>query len=439
MRTDYVSSPAKIGARIRRLRLDKGLSQRELAQPEMTSAYLSMIESGQRTPSPKAAGRLAVRLGVEVEEILSGRPSGLEARLELTLAMARIAGYRGRRAEYRAGIQEVQRLASRYGLQRLHYRTLVLFAGISERDGDLVAACSLLEEAMSLIDNDSPHVRFEAVVAMARCHHLAGDTRMAAHVLESYLSLLSRTNVQEPAALVRTHSALVQYYRALGLDGRAIASAEEAIRLAPSVDDPEQIACMNMNVARVLYEDGRYEDATDILRRAEQMFAGLDWSLPLVRARINRGMVHAAAGDLGRARDCLEEACRELESHPHEVATKAEALNELARIERLSGDIPRAVELIEQAQIHVSRSSPLEAAFGKRELGLCLAESDPQRAELNLRAALFDYRALGATSESAKTALELGRLLARRGDSAQAARTLEEGLALTIDEIFSPL
>jgi transcriptional regulator with XRE-family HTH domain len=39
-----------VGERIRRLRLERGMSQRDLAEPGISYAYLSRIEAGARKP-----------------------------------------------------------------------------------------------------------------------------------------------------------------------------------------------------------------------------------------------------------------------------------------------------------------------------------------------------------------------------------------------------
>src|SRR4051794_41936074 len=51
-----------IGERLKRLRLERGLSQRELAAPGVSYAYISRIEAGTRQPSVKALRRLASEL-----------------------------------------------------------------------------------------------------------------------------------------------------------------------------------------------------------------------------------------------------------------------------------------------------------------------------------------------------------------------------------------
>ena len=53
-----------IGQRLRRLRQERGLSQRELSEPGISYAYVSRIEAGVRNPSEKALRALAPKLGV---------------------------------------------------------------------------------------------------------------------------------------------------------------------------------------------------------------------------------------------------------------------------------------------------------------------------------------------------------------------------------------
>lgn len=62
-----------VGERIRRLREERGLSQRELAEPGVSYAYLSRIEAGQRMPSEKALRKLAAKLGVTPLHLEVGR------------------------------------------------------------------------------------------------------------------------------------------------------------------------------------------------------------------------------------------------------------------------------------------------------------------------------------------------------------------------------
>src|SRR6059058_526304 len=60
------------GQRLKRLRLERGMSQRELASPGVSYAYISRIEAGTRQPSVKALRRLAAKLGVTPEYLETG-------------------------------------------------------------------------------------------------------------------------------------------------------------------------------------------------------------------------------------------------------------------------------------------------------------------------------------------------------------------------------
>jgi transcriptional regulator with XRE-family HTH domain len=67
---------AQTGQRIKALRLERGLSQRDLSAPGMSYAYLSRIEAGERTPSLSALIALADRLETSALYLATGKTSG---------------------------------------------------------------------------------------------------------------------------------------------------------------------------------------------------------------------------------------------------------------------------------------------------------------------------------------------------------------------------
>src|ERR671930_2770680 len=79
-----------IGQRLRRLRTERRLSQRELSSPGVSYAYLSRIESGTRQPSVNALRMLARKLGVSAEYLETGNEIGAEEERELKLADAEL-------------------------------------------------------------------------------------------------------------------------------------------------------------------------------------------------------------------------------------------------------------------------------------------------------------------------------------------------------------
>jgi len=73
-----VAKHETIGARIKRLRLERRMSQRALSSPGVSYAYISRIEADARTPSVKALRRIAGKLGVTVEHLERGEPTPTE-------------------------------------------------------------------------------------------------------------------------------------------------------------------------------------------------------------------------------------------------------------------------------------------------------------------------------------------------------------------------
>ena len=66
-----------LGERIRGLRLERALQQRQLAEKAgLTPSMVSQIESGRLTPSLHTLGKVAGALGVTIAMLFDGQPSG---------------------------------------------------------------------------------------------------------------------------------------------------------------------------------------------------------------------------------------------------------------------------------------------------------------------------------------------------------------------------
>jgi predicted transcriptional regulator len=59
--TTHIDSPKAVGRRLKEARDRSGLSQRQLAFPGCTAAYISRIEAGARVPSRASGSRRASR------------------------------------------------------------------------------------------------------------------------------------------------------------------------------------------------------------------------------------------------------------------------------------------------------------------------------------------------------------------------------------------
>src|SRR6476469_10504452 len=79
-----------VGERLRRLRLERDFSQRDLSSPGVSYASISRIEAGARRPSVKALRMLAKKLGVSADYLETGSEISDTDERELRIADAEL-------------------------------------------------------------------------------------------------------------------------------------------------------------------------------------------------------------------------------------------------------------------------------------------------------------------------------------------------------------
>lgn len=410
------------------MRLERGLTQGQLVKPEYTEAYLSMIEAGRRQPSPKVLGHIATRLGIDVEELTTGRSPGAEIELELKLQEARRRTDEGAFEQARALIKKVLRQARSLELPRTEARCHEINGLIAERTQGANAAMAHYERAVEQWQAEPLHLRAEAIAGLARCTQQLETPQLALHMLDSYRRELEAGESPEPSALMRTLTAMIYPYFAAGLPEKAAEVAREALRLEPRVDDPEELACMHLAVARSLAYERHYDDALHSLRRAEEIYLAGGWRNRVAKAQTNEAIVLAKKAEYEEARSKLLSALELLAESPNRV-DEAVALNELGHVYRNLGDVTLAIESLEKARPLLEDSDVIEKAFNERELGLCLAPTEAKAAESYLKRAVDLYRISRDATEVATTLKALGELYIAQGRSDEAFEALKDGIA----------
>ncbi len=416
-----------VGTRLRRLRVRQGLTQKELAAPRYTHAYVSTIESGRRRPSRDALEYFASKLGVQADELLTGRPPDLVPRLELRLQEARFSLSAGRLEEADDELSAIEREARRYKLRRLQAGAEEGRGLLLERQGKLEEGLEHYQRAEELLRGEPVTASVDAVAGKARCFEALGDIRYAIFMLESLLDAFEREGLQDPAGLARVHASLVYAYIEAGLYQRAAVSAIELDRLTPKLSDPSRIAQMNMNVARLHLVQGRVQEAERSLARAEDAYRLLGWKTEAGGAHLARGYVFSREGKVAPAREELERALSIFEETAN-AKDLTRTLNELARLERLQGRTERARELLERSITLLGDADVPILAWAHRELGLVFLEVDPARGEKHLRVAIDLYERSEQSIDIAVTYRALGDLLSGRGEGDTACEAYRTGI-----------
>ncbi|KAA0924111.1 helix-turn-helix domain-containing protein [Streptomyces apricus] len=171
------------GRRLRRLRLERGMSQAGLVGEGLSTAYLSRLESGERPPTERAVAYLAQRLGVE-ESALAG-PS---ERRSLTEVLAAVASAPSGTDETAALSQAVEADTGEDPAAR--WQALWLLSRAAGRDGDHESERVRLLEAIELSDLlQAAELRARSHAQYARCLCALGDMCSAEPAAREALSI----------------------------------------------------------------------------------------------------------------------------------------------------------------------------------------------------------------------------------------------------------
>lgn len=419
-----------LGKRVKKLRLDKGLTQKELAEPSYTHAYVSTIEAGRRQPSGEALKHLAAKLGVAEEELATGRPPDLLSRLELEIQTARREASRGHLGTARSAFNRVAKEARQHRLSKVQARAQEGKALCELRSGDFDKAMALYEQAHETLQHEPVTARVDAIVGKAACARRLGDLGYAIYLLENLLQWLKGSGLCDPTSLLKVHASLVAPYFESGAYKNASAAADEALVLAPKVDDLERLGSMHMSVAHVHLSEERYAEAQEALRRAEDIFRQLELVNEL-------GHCHFGHGFALSRQDQNEDACRELgvaRQMFRQTASRideAKSVNELARIARVTGDLHESRRLLGQSLELLAESGDVaELALTHREMSLVEASLFPTRAERHLHQSIELYKRIEAHVELAATYRILGDLRRKKGDWERACEAYRNGSVL---------
>jgi tetratricopeptide (TPR) repeat protein len=398
------------GTRVRKARLRLGLTQNELAGDDYSAAYVSIIESGKREPSERVLKAFARRLGMTYEELALGRPPDAEAALEEDLLAARRALFAGDVDKAAASYRRIARRAEQFDLTDVADRAALGEAFCLERAGRLDEAEAAYERLQVDLPDERAATKADALAGRARCISTGGDIPYATHLLEGFLSHLERSKLADPDAVLRIKTSLVALYFQAGLMQHAATAADDALSLAVRAKDPERVAGMHINVARVLMQRRKYAAAARSFKSAERIYRELDLEAELGMTYLARSFLMKEQERYGDARADLENALRIFEATNDQV-NQSRCLRQLAVVERIEGNVDEAIFLLQRSS-RLGKQAAVAVAITNRELALCYAaKNDARKARSTFAKAIEVLERSGDAYELAVTYRALGDAL----------------------------
>ncbi|MGW2716028.1 tetratricopeptide repeat protein [Streptomyces sp. NPDC001492] len=422
--------PVTIGRRVQQLRSERGLTQRQLAEPAYTPAYISTLEAGRVRPSDEALRHIAERLGIAYEELVTGRPARLatDLRLRLTEAQRTLAGGGAEQAaeQYAALLAE----AESHELVDVQAVALLGLGECALDTGELEAARQYFEHSERALADLPLPARVPALRGRAVSHYLAGELRYAVYLLESALDELNRGGLHDPDALLLLYASVIGPYMDMGAQARAAQAAEFALALAPRSGDPALVARMHRSVARTLLAEGRIAEADASLAKAAELYRTLQIRTELANCHWMRGYVYAQNGELDRAESELRKALDMLSAGRAALYSSQVAV-ELADVLHRRGKSDEAAALLRDVlsdDLGPERGA-LHSAAAHRLLGIIAEDAgDSEAAEEHYVRALSMLERAGAAGDLADLCRLLGDLLRRTGRVEAALDAYRTGL-----------
>jgi transcriptional regulator with XRE-family HTH domain len=368
-----------IGERVRLLRRSAGLSQEELAAGRFSKAYVSQIERGKTRPTHETLEWLADQLHTDSAFLEHGLSRVDTERVEGVLHDADLLV---EAARYREALQAYRRARDVAGTSVTSSILLRLIRGEAWariRLGELEAAMSRLEEAAALAvgagftDLDRAEIVFQVGVV----RYSESSINEAIVLFDQALVLAESSDL----AADRLRSDIFHWRARCHRRNRDWFAAEDdverALELAEASSDTRRTADALFQASLVAQRQGRWLLARTYAQRARALFEEL--------------------GD---------------------GATVARLLNNLAGLEHLLGDAPRAVALLEEAfEMFVELDLAVDAGYVCSSLAEIRLEGG--EAEMSETQALKALDLLGGRvdhlQEIGTAQLTLGRAVAAQG------------------------
>lgn len=405
----------ELGARIRAARVAAGLTQTQLGGPDATVSYVSRIESGTRRPDPRVLEAFASRLGLGVDELLTGPVSEDDRTAVLAADYVELSLELG---EAQDALTQAERLlADDETPAHLRERVMFLRGRALEALGRLEDATDAFEKVRAVYPDGG--LALQCAMALSRCYREAGDLGRAISAGETALAAYAERGLAGGDEAVQLTVTIAAAYHERGDVAYAVRLCREAIAVAEESGSPRSRASAYWNASVMEMEKGAVSSAVTLASKALALLgegtdlrglAVLRSMLGIMQLQLDPPQLDAATENLTTAREQMEHSgVGQVDRWRNELALAEAAL--------IGGHAHRARD-ISAAVYEASREgTPLVAATARALEGQAAAlEGYVDMAASMYKEAVHVLTGVGADRSAAELWLELGGLLETVGE-----------------------
>ena len=422
--TTHIDSPRQLGIRLKKARERAGLSQRQLAFPGCTAAYISRLEAGARVPSLQMVNQLALRLEVTGQWLAIGVDAAfvepvelLDAEVALRLGevdeaerlfLAHVEPGDPSRAAALAGLGQISFRAGRLdeAIERLEQafelrgRRALIDPGAVDTLGRAYATAGPLDSAIALFGAalDEAHVagtpieqvRFAVLLANALID--SGSFALAESALANVIRIAE--GISDPLASARLFWSQSRLHSARHEPELASRYARRALEILERTENDTYIGMAYHLLAFAEIEAGNGESALELLARGRTLF-GKDlgdrdeakFSIEEARALVSLGRTGEAARAAARALGKIDTIS---------AGERGRAYVALADVFVGAGELERAEMLYGQGlDLLIEHGKPFALDAGRR-----LADLLEQKGDAAAALAVFKRAAAAASARA---------------------------------------
>jgi tetratricopeptide (TPR) repeat protein len=383
-KSTHVDSPRAVGERLRTARVRAGLSQRQLAFPGCSPAYISRIESGDRIPSLQLLRELGRRLGVSEDFLATGAEDSAARIAELAQAEVAL-----RLDELDAAEDLYKQCLSAVKSESERAEAYAGLGQVSFRNGRPREAIDLLEQARGVSD---PVLKAAVAESLGRAYAMVGELESAIATFQA--SLDDAEGRGDEIETLRFAVLLAYALIDSGNLGRAEELLGHALALGAKSQDPLTRAKLYWSQSRLHAERNDQETAARYARRALEILLLTEDTYRIARAHQLLAYIELNRDNAEEALDLLEQGWPLIEQSGNKLERAQYRLEEARALAKL-GRSEEAAALAMQISGLLGDAAPEDAARGYAVLGSVyeeLGESDRAREVYELAAELLEAR-----------------------------------------------